>query len=119
MPVYRIINTDQGVRNIIVADQEYMDDNYFGNYELVEDIPSPLIPVSQLTKLEFQLRFTFEELVAIEVASDTNPAIRVLKNQQALAEYIDLSFPNTQLGIMYLVSIGLLTHDRGLEILSY
>lgn len=73
---------------------------------------------SKLTKLQFRNKFTFEELVAIEVASETIPGVRVLKDNQSVAEYIDLTDENTVLGIMYLVSIGLLSHARGLEILT-
>ena len=71
-----------------------------------------------LTKLQFENRFTFEELIAIETAAETNPGIRVLKSKQSKADYIDLLDENTQLGIMYLISVGLLTQERGTEILS-
>jgi enoyl-CoA hydratase/carnithine racemase len=61
---------------------------------------------------------SFDELVAIESAGASNPGIRVLQNQQAIAEYIDIADENTVLGVMYLVSQGILTHARGLEILT-
>lgn len=77
-----------------------------------------VLPVTRFSKLQFQLKFTFEELIAIEAAAITNPAIRVLQNQQSIAEYIDTLDTNTQAGIMYLVSVGLLTQERGLQILS-
>ena len=73
---------------------------------------------TRMTKLEFRNRFTFEELIAIETAAEANPGIRVLKDSQAVAEYIDLADPNTQLGIMYLVSQSLITWERGTEILT-
>lgn len=82
-----------------------------------EPAPEPA-PKTVFTKLEFQLRFTFAELVAIETAAATDPGVRVLQSQQAIAEYIDIKDPNTQLGVMYLVSNGYLTHARGLEILD-
>jgi len=73
---------------------------------------------TKLTKLQFQLRFTFEELVAIEEAALSNSAVRVLQKQQEVAEYIDLSDENTILGLMYLNSINLLTESRVNEILD-
>ena len=73
---------------------------------------------TKLTKLQFQLRFTFEELVAIEETALSNSAVRVLQKQQEVAEYIDLSDENTILGLMYLNSINLLTESRVNEILD-
>jgi len=87
---------------------------------VVKTIKSPITPIVQtkFTKLEFQFRFTFDELVAIETAAATDLGVRVLQNQQAIAEYIDIADENTVLGVMYLVSQGILTHARGLEILT-
>jgi len=90
---------------------------------LTNTFSNPIITVipiadTKISKLQFQLKFTFNELVAIEAASATNPALRVLQNQQQAAEYIDTADPTTQLGIMYLVSVGLLTHERGLQVLG-
>jgi len=128
------------VENVILADQNFVD-TLTGYDHIVEApesqhvapgwtynaetdefiaLPIELVPIaeSKLSVLQFQLRFTFDELVAIEIAAETNPAVRVLQRQQQVAEYIDIADPNTQLGIMYLVSVGLLTHARGLEILA-
>jgi len=71
-----------------------------------------------LTKLQFENRFTFEELVAIETAAETNPGIRVLQAKQAKADFIDLLDEKTILGVMFLQSIGLLTQERMTEILA-
>ena len=71
-----------------------------------------------LTKLQFENRFTFEELVAIETAAETNPGIRVLKSKQSKADFIDLTDENTILGVMFLNSVNLLTQERMTEILA-
>ena len=71
-----------------------------------------------LTKLQFENRFTFEELVAIETAAETNPGIRVLQAKQAKADFIDLTDENTIIGVMFLQSVGLLTQERMAEILA-
>ena len=71
-----------------------------------------------LTKLQFENRFTFDELVAIETASETNPGIRVLQKKQAKADFIDLTDENTILGVMFLNSVNLLTQERMTEILA-
>jgi hypothetical protein len=71
-----------------------------------------------VTKLEFQNRFTFSELMAIETAAETSPGVRVLQRQQLSAEFIDLADINTQNGVAYLVSEELLTQERGTAILT-
>ncbi len=66
----------------------------------------------------YKFRIRFAELVGIETAAETNPGVRVLQRQQLSAEFIDLTDVNTQNGVAYLVSIGLLTQERGAEILD-
>lgn len=86
--------------------------------DLSDPYNPPQVDLSKISKLKFNQRFTFDELVAIETAANSNPGIRVLQSQLALADYIDLKDPNTISGINYLVSINLLTTERALEILS-
>ena len=72
----------------------------------------------KLTRLQFLQRFTFDELVAIETAAETNAGLRVLQRQQNAAEYIDVLDPNTIGGVQYLVSLELLTTARAEAILT-
>jgi len=114
---FEILDDNQNVINTIQADLPFVERQYPNRYREISDSTGSL-QVTKFTKLEFQLRFTFDELVAIETAAASNPGIRVLQNQQAIAEYIDIADENTVLGVMYLVSQGILTHARGLEILT-
>lgn len=81
-------------------------------------------PVRTLfTKLEFRSRFTDAELVAIEVAKDTGTTqvkayLRVLSDNMAVANDIDIADPRTIAGVQLLVSLGLLTSPRATEILT-
>ena len=70
------------------------------------------------SKVAFENRFTWDEQVAIETAAETNPGIRILQSKQAKAEFIDLTDENTILGIMFLQSLGLITQERGIAILT-
>jgi len=72
----------------------------------------------KLTRLQFLQRFTFNELVAIETASETNAGLRVLQRQQNAAEYIDVQDQATIDGVQYLVSLNLLTIERAAIILT-
>jgi hypothetical protein len=77
-----------------------------------------LTPKQPLTKLEFRSRFTFEELVAIEVAAETDAMIRVLNQNQAVADFIDITDARTIAGINLLVSKTLITQERADAILA-
>jgi len=72
----------------------------------------------KITKLSFSERFTLAEAVAIQNAAATNLTLQVLQQRQALATYIDLGRSDTQSGVEYLVSLGLLTQDRATAILT-
>ena len=69
------------------------------------------------TKLAFLQKFTTEELIAIETEMINDPILRVLQNQQKVAEYIDITDAYTIAGINYLVTKELLTQERATEIL--
>lgn len=81
-------------------------------------VVTPPEPQTKMSRLDFYSRFTFDELVAVEAAAVTNPAVRVLQNQINTAEFIDINDQRTILGVMYLNSVGLLTVDRANEILT-
>ncbi len=80
--------------------------------------PQTEINLNIMSKLKFNQRFTFEELVAIETAAATTPGIRVFQSQLALADYIDISDVNTVAGVNYLVSLELITAERATVILT-
>jgi len=72
---------------------------------------------TKYSKLAFRNKFTFLELITIEEAAATDAGVRVLQTNLNVADFIDISDLNTQQGIMYLVSKGLLTNERASEIL--
>ena len=71
-----------------------------------------------ITKLAYRQRFTTGEMVAIYVAKDTNPVLRLLIDNLSVASFIDLERADTYTGTMYLYSQGLLTLARAQEILT-
>jgi hypothetical protein len=73
--------------------------------------------VATLSKLEFRKRLGLNTLVAIENALPTDPTLRVLNTNMALAEFISLEDPDTISGIDYLVQKGLITSTQKDEIL--
>lgn len=72
----------------------------------------------RITKLAFRNRFTFAEKVAIEDAAKTDSQVRVMLDDQAAANFIDLDRPDTVAGLDMLVAKSLLTTTRRDEILN-
>lgn len=71
----------------------------------------PAVPVRRLTRLEFASRFTLEEQVAIEQATETHPTastratLRVLAKNLDRATDVDVTDPRTILGAETLVDL--------------
>jgi hypothetical protein len=87
--------------------------------------PEPEPPAStdrRITKLRFQLRFTDQEAVAIDMASrgDTPEAALLRRHRELvqLAEWVDLGSDLTRNGVLGLAAMGLLTPERAAEILD-
>lgn len=76
----------------------------------------PLPPVRALSRLEFLRRFTAAERIAIRASTD--PVVEDMMALQDAAEYIDIDDADTQAGLQYLASVGLLTPGRAAEIAS-
>ncbi len=81
------------------------------------EIPRPV--AKQFTQLEYQSLYTLDELVAIEVAAQTDPVLRVFQRMQQAASYISLADSRTVQGMQLLVSKNLLTQTRYDEIMSH
>lgn len=72
-----------------------------------------------ITKLEFKQRMTAQERIAIRQAANTDPIIFDFMDLVESATYIDLSRQDTQDGVNYLESQGLLASGRAAAILTY
>ncbi len=75
-------------------------------------------PTTIITKLAFRNRFTQAEKVALYTAAETNVPIRVYLDDVNAATFIDLSRPDTSIGVQQLESAGLLAPGRANEILT-
>lgn len=116
MSLYNILENGQVV-NTIIADEQFMIDNY-SEYELVVVQPSPSPPARapKITRYEFRSRFTTPEKIAMYDSTDT--LIKVFLDDIQSAEYIDLALQDTIDGVNYLESQGLIAAGRAAEILS-
>lgn len=94
-----------------VADYRY-DGTEWTFYVPPEPEPAPVL----LTPLQFLRRFTLAERIAIRNAM--NPIIMDFLNLISLAQDIQTSDPDTQMGIGYLAQQGLIAPERVAEILA-
>ncbi len=123
--VYDILENSIVVRSI-VADEQYMLDNYepsqykLADHQPIDDVNS--IFGKKITRLAFLNRFTDAEAVAIDLASiGATPeaaSIRLYLKKVDAATYIDLDDASTRSGVQALETIGLLGTGRALEILD-
>lgn len=115
---YKILNEENEIINTIVADQAFVDEHYPNQYRLVETDPEPT-QVSILTPLQLRRLFTFSEKVALEDAiRDGNSSIKVLMDDLAAAEFVDLSDPLVITGLQLLVQQEFLTQARADQIIA-
>lgn len=115
--LFEILDDSSNIINTIIADENFVIENYPNHYRLKE-IPEPDPVPKQYSQLEYQSLYTLEELVAIEIAAETDATIRVLQRLQQSASYISLADPRTIQGMQTLVSKNLLTQARYDEIVS-
>ena len=79
---------------------------------------SPPAVSMKISKLALRQRFTTSELVAVKVASATNPVIAVILDNLQVSTYIDLGRSEVAQALGYLVTQGLLTSERMTTILT-
>ena len=80
--------------------------------------PAGFTPSMKITRLAFRERFTFPELVAIQTAQASNPALQVLEGNLSASTFIDLTRADTIQGVGLLASLGLITPTRANTILT-
>lgn len=90
-------------------------------------LPEPPAPITRMSKLAFQSRYTVAEQVAIELAADGSTqgftaaqraTLRVLDRALQNANEVDLADPRTVQGVQTHVAMGLLSSARATEILD-
>jgi hypothetical protein len=69
-----------------------------------------------LTRVEFMLRFTAQERIAIRASAD--PLVADFMELMRMSESIELEHPATVMGLQYLEALGLLGEGRAGEILA-
>jgi hypothetical protein len=114
--IYGILNENGVVDRRILADQEFMDAKFPGQYVLI----GPDLPPDTwvLTKVAMISRFTPQEYVGIISATKTDVEVQAWYDLFQAASTVDLKDQRTIAGINSLVGKNLLTQARADEILS-
>ena len=76
------------------------------------------VPSGKISKLAFRNRFTAVEKVMLRTAINSNVQIAALYDDFVVSEFVDLARADTIEGVGYLVLAGLITEQRGQEILN-
>lgn len=72
----------------------------------------------RITKLAFRNRLTTAELFNLYTQLNTNVMLRIIQDNLNVATFVDLSRPDTIAAVQYLVSLGILTSDRAVTVLT-
>lgn len=82
--------------------------------------PPPLPPkfTNVLSVLEFRNRFTATEKSAIYTAAETDVLVRSFLDDLSLAEFVDVTDPNTINGVAYLIGTGAVNGARESALLA-
>ena len=72
----------------------------------------------EISRLKFTERFTMDELVGIYTAAKTEVLVEVFLDKLKLSETVDVTHQDMIAGVGALVLMGLLTEDRGEEVLQ-
>lgn len=73
---------------------------------------------ASLAPIDFMRRFTMAEEIAIRTAAKTDVTIEVFLSRLFVVATVGLAHPETTGGINYLIANGLLSAERGAEILN-
>ena len=115
---YEILDDKGNVINTIVADQQFVEENYPGHYRLVPDPVSTPPTTWIITKLAMITRFTNPEYVGIVSAKKTDVTVEAWYDAFYAAANVNLQDQRCIDGVNFLVSKNLLTQARATEILT-
>ena len=116
--IYKVTD-ESGAENIIVASPEFVEEHFPGAYEPIGDAPSAQLPEPPvITKLAFRFRLTDAEYVGILTAAKTEVAVQAWVETFNMVSQVNLEDPRTVAGVEQLVTAGLLTQARSVEILT-
>lgn len=127
--IYEILDAAGDVINTISATDQFVQTVYPNQYRFVKQqeilqsvVPGPIIEAKKITKLAFLNRFTDQEAIMVDLASQgltvEAASVRRYLNKVNAATFIDLESADISSGIQALEAAGLLDAGRAQEILN-
>lgn len=113
---YEILDDQGNVVNTIIADQNFVEENYPGHYRKAPDLPPIFTWI--ITKLSMISRFTNAEYVGILSATKTDVTVQAWYDAFSAASQVNLQDQRCIDGVNFLVSKNLITQERADEILT-
>lgn len=113
---YQILDLFGNVINTIIADQQFVEENYPGEWREFPEPPPP--PTWIITKVSTISRFTPQEYVGIVSATKTDAEVQAWYDLFQAASKVDLQDERTVAGIKALVPKNLITQARADAILT-
>lgn len=113
---YEILNEENEVINIIVAEQWFVDEFHPNRYREITEPES--LPKTIFTPLGFRSLFTLEEQVAIRNAQSEDMEVGIIYDNFLAATFIDIEDERVQQGLALYVDKGLITNERMVEVLT-
>ena len=124
--IYEILDASGNVINTINSDLPYVQ-SLTEHYRFLGSVytppaPTPIVEAKKITKLAFLNRFTDQEAIMVDLASQgltvEAASMRRYLNKVNAATFIDLESADIYSGIQTLETVGLLDAGRAQEILN-
>jgi hypothetical protein len=124
--IYEILDASGNVINTINSDLPYVQ-SLTEHYRFLGSVytppaPAPIVEAKKITKLAFLARFTDQEAIMVDLASQgltvEAASMRRYLNKVNAATFIDLESADISSGIQALETVGLLDASRAQEILN-
>lgn len=107
MAIYEILDDNNAVINTIIADLEFVEQQYPGKYRLVEAAVETLVESYNLSKRAFKARFPRAKWIAAKQAALTNPLLADFFEDFELSSYIDVKDSNTIAAVMAIGDVSM------------
>lgn len=122
MPTFKLYKNGELI-NTIVADRDFI--NHIANQydNIIEEMPqnNPLPSLSRyISTINFKLRFTTQERVAIRSLAESDPVVYDFLNmiEDPRLTNVDLNLPDVVEALDYLISKNIINQQRKQEILA-
>lgn len=119
MNTYEILDNENNVINVIVADEDFVQQHHAGRHRLYEPPAQVISPKPRLiSKVDFRFRLTDAEYAGILSAAKTDVTVQAWVETFNMVSEVDLDSQRTEDGIDMMISKSLIAPERKADILA-